>query len=60
MEKVIFIWLGILTILYVVLIEFQISDQKQINELEERKQDRFDFIAKEADDKTNNPTDSTE
>ncbi len=60
MEKVILIWLIILTILYCVLIEFQISDQKQINELEERKQDRFDFVTKEADDKTDNPTNSTE
>lgn len=40
MEKWIFIWLLILTILYCVLIEFQIIDQKQINELEKRKQDR--------------------
>ena len=58
MEKVIFIWLIILTILYCVLIEFQISDQKQINELEKRKQDRLDFITKKADDKTDNPTNS--
>lgn len=59
MEKCFFIWLFVLTILYCILIEFQISDQKQINELEKRKQDRLDFITKEADDKANNPTDST-
>lgn len=59
MEKWIFIWLVILTILYCVLIEFQINDQKQINELEKRKQDRFDFVTKKTDDETNSPTNST-
>lgn len=37
------IWLIILTILYCILIEFQIDEQKQINELEERKQDRLEI-----------------
>lgn len=54
------IWLIILTILYCILIEFQIDEQKQINELEERKQDRLDFVTKETDNKTDNPTNSTE
>lgn len=57
--KDIYIWLIILSVLYCVLIEFQIDEQKQINELEKRKQDRFNFVTKETDDKADNPTDST-
>lgn len=60
MEKVQFIWLIVLTILYSVLINFQVDTQKQINALEKRKQDRFNFITKEANDETNNPTNSTQ
>lgn len=51
MEKCFLIWLIILTILYCVLIEFQISDQKQINELEERKQDRPAVVPPDKDAK---------
>lgn len=58
--KPIYIWLIILSVLYCVLIEFQIDEQKQINELEKRKQDRFNFVTKETDDKADSPTDSTE
>lgn len=60
MEKVFLIWMIALTILYGVLSAFQVDVQNQINDLEKRKQERFDFITKEADDKANSPTDGTE
>lgn len=59
-EKVFLIWMIALTVLYGILSAFQVDTQKQINDLEKRKQDRFNFITKEANDETNNPTNSTQ
>lgn len=54
------IWLVALTLLYVVQSAFAVNAQSQINDLEKRKQNRFNLVAKETDDKADSPTDSTE
>lgn len=54
------IWLVALTLLYFVQSAFAVNAQSQINDLEKRKQDRFNLVAKETDDKADSPTDSTE
>ncbi len=55
-EKVFLIWMIALTVLYGVSSAFQVDTQKQINDLEQRKQDRFNFITKKSNDETNTPT----
>lgn len=64
MNKVQFVWLIILSVLYVVLIEFQVDTQHQLNSimnaqlksLKKREKETLDFAIEKSDSETDAPT----
>ncbi len=64
MNKVQFVWLIILSVLYAVLIEFQVDTQHQLNSimnaqlksLKKREKEGLDFAIEKSDSETDAPT----